>query len=66
MAISAASIQQYLHGVTYPMDKEEMINRAKENGASDDVISVMKQFPEKEYKNPTEVSRAFSSVHSKS
>ncbi len=62
MADNPVDIQAHLAGVNYPATKQELIDKAKEENASDDVISVLQQLPERRFNSPTEVSRAVSAL----
>jgi hypothetical protein len=55
MGISTAEIQSFLKDMDYPASKDDLIERAKENGAGNDVISLLDQLPDQEYTRPTDV-----------
>jgi len=58
----AAQLQQYLRGVDYPADKQDMIDTARSNSAPDDFMSFMNRLPDKTYNRPTEVEQEFSKI----
>jgi hypothetical protein len=58
----AAQLQQYLRGVDYPADKQDMIDAARSNSAPDDFMSFMNRLPDKTYNRPTEVEQEFSKI----
>lgn len=58
-APSAASIQSILKGIGYPKSKEELVEYAKQQGADDEIISLLKALPRQEYRDSAEVARAF-------
>lgn len=56
-------LQKYLSGMDYPASKDELIQRAHEEGADDLVIETLEQLPEREYDSPTAVSREVARQH---
>ncbi|MDZ7957699.1 MAG: DUF2795 domain-containing protein [Aulosira sp. DedQUE10] len=53
------SVQKYLKGVDYPATTEELIQHAQEQGADDDVLSILEELPEdEEFESPTDLSEA--------
>lgn len=53
---SPAEIQKYLGGVDYPAPKEQLVQRAREQNAPEDVCTILDELPNKEYGGPNEVS----------
>jgi hypothetical protein len=51
-------VQKYLSGVGYPATKDQLVEQAKSNGASQDVIEALSAMPEGEYDGPNRVSSA--------
>jgi hypothetical protein len=49
-------VQRYLDGVRYPTDKQTLVGFALQRGADDSVLAVLQQLPDREYRDPTEVS----------
>jgi hypothetical protein len=58
--VSPIELQKHLSGVDYPAGKADLIDRAKQQGAGDDVLQVLQQIPEREYDGPNAVSAEFS------
>jgi hypothetical protein len=54
---SPAAIERYLKGINYPASKDDLVNKAKENNAPSDVMYILKQFEEKQYNSPIDVSK---------
>jgi hypothetical protein len=54
---SPIEVQKFLGGLEYPARKREIIDKAEMQGADDDVMNVLEQLPEREYANPTDISR---------
>jgi hypothetical protein len=59
MQTSPIEVQKALKDIDYPVHKKDLIKHAKKHDASDKVIEVLEDLPDKEYKNATDVSREF-------
>jgi hypothetical protein len=59
MTTNPIQLQKYLGGVDYPTDKKTLIERAKDNGADDDVIRTLRSLPVDRFNSPNDVSEAF-------
>ncbi|MDP9987997.1 hypothetical protein J2S98_003175 [Arthrobacter oryzae] len=57
-------IQKFLGGIDYPAKREDLLSRAKEAGADDNVMKALEALPEREYDSPTAVSSAISDSNS--
>lgn len=55
-------LQKHLKGLTYPTNKEDLIQHAKKHGADNNAISVFEQMPEDEYETPADVSKAIGEI----
>jgi hypothetical protein len=51
-------VQKYLSGVSYPATRDQLVEQAKSNGASQDVIEALSGMAEGEYDGPNRVSSA--------
>ncbi len=54
-------IEKSLRAIDFPATKEEIITKAKENGASRDVLDALNKMTEKEYQKPMDVTKEVSS-----
>lgn len=59
---SSAEVEKFLHGLDYPSGKDDLISKARDNGAPDDVISLLDNLPERDYHSPVEVSNAIGNL----
>jgi hypothetical protein len=50
-------IQKYLGGLDYPVTRREIIEKAQQEGADEDVMEALNQLPEQEYESPIAISR---------
>lgn len=62
--VSAAKIQVYLKGIDYPVDKNELVDHAEENGAPDQVMDILRQLADKQYTSPADVEKEFGRIKS--
>jgi len=60
--VSAAQIQRYLKGIDYPAGKKDLVSKAKDNDAPENVMSFMNRLADKTYRGPTEVEQEFSKI----
>jgi len=58
-SISAADLQKYLKGVSYPATKDDLISAAQSNEAPDDIMNTLRSLPDKSFGGPQEVEMAF-------
>ena len=59
MAVNPIQLQKFLGGVDYPTDKQTLIDRARENGADDEVLRTLENLPFDEFNSPNDVSEAY-------
>jgi hypothetical protein len=52
-------LQKFLGGIDYPADKDTLIQRARDNGAGEDVIKTLKDLPMDRFNSPNDVSEAY-------
>jgi Protein of unknown function (DUF2795) len=53
-------VQKYLGGIDYPASKEDIVKKAKDKGADNNVMEALQNLPDQEYDAPTAVSEAIS------
>ncbi len=53
--VSPAMIQNYLAGIDYPAEKDDLIQYASDQDAPDDMISLLRQIPSRTYNKTSEV-----------
>ena len=63
-AVSAADIEKALQGTKFPKSKEELLSEVEEKSQDERVRDIIKQLPEKEYRDAAEVSQAFGELRS--
>jgi hypothetical protein len=56
--VNPVQLQKFLKGMDYPADKNTLLQRARENGADDNVMRTLEQLPRDEFNSPNDVSEA--------
>ncbi|HEY7126809.1 MAG TPA: DUF2795 domain-containing protein [Ktedonobacterales bacterium] len=56
---SPSNVQKYLKGVDYPAKKRDLVETARKNAAPNEVVQVIQQFPDQEFKGPQDVMKAY-------
>lgn len=51
-------VQKFLGRIDYPASKDEIVSRAQESGADDNVLDALRGIPDRDYDGPTAVSEA--------
>lgn len=57
-APSPIAVHKYLHGLEYPAERQEIIDKAEEEGADADILHLLQRLPDREYESPVEVASA--------
>jgi hypothetical protein len=55
-------VQKYLSGIDYPARKEDLIKRAEEQGADEELLSTLNSIEDEEFETPADVSKAIGQV----
>lgn len=59
METSPIEVQKALKGMDYPAKKQDLIEKARKNGAPQEVMKVLENLPDKEFENAVDVSKEF-------
>jgi hypothetical protein len=59
MSVNPIQLQKFLGGVDYPTDKKTLIDRARQNGADDNVIKTLERLPADRFNSPNDISQAW-------
>jgi len=62
MNVSPAEVEKYLGGISYPVDKQKLIDYAKQKGAPDEVISMLQKMGDKNYNSSVDVTEEFGKI----
>lgn len=58
MPVNPVRVQTFLGGLDYPVDKAQLIQRAREKGADRTVLDTLEAMPERTYASPKDVTEA--------
>ena len=56
--VNPIELQKYLKGMDYPAEKKSLVQQAKKNGASKEIISFLDELKEESFETPAQVSKA--------
>ena len=56
--VNPVHVQKFLGGLDYPASKEDLMKRAEQEGADQEVRSILEQLPDQSYETPADVSKA--------
>lgn len=56
-------IQKFLGGLDYPAGKQDILEKAKQEGADEKVMHVLENIPDQDYASPVAVSREVGKLH---
>ena len=60
--VNPVQVQKFLKGIDYPASKQNLIERAKQQGADENVCSALEQLPDEQFETPAKVSKAISNI----
>ena len=58
--VNPIELQKHLGGVDYPASRDDLVRKAEENGADEEVLEALRGIPDREYDAPTAVTKAVS------
>ena len=56
--VSPAQVEKSIKGTHFPAQKQDLIQRARENNANQDVLDVLENMPDKKFNSPVDISKA--------
>ena len=60
--VTSSQFQEYLVGVSYPIDKGELLSIARDHGAPQEILEQLEKRPEEEYRGEGDVIQAVQAV----
>ena len=54
-----AEIEQAIKGTNFPASKQDLMQQAKQNNASQDVMKAIDNLPEQKFNSPTDIAKAW-------
>ena len=61
--ISPIEVEKYLKGVDYPAAKADLVKKAQQQGADQQILEALRQLPEETFQKPTDVAKAIGEVN---
>ncbi len=58
MSVNPIQLQKFLGGVDYPARKQDLLDRAKRQGADENVLETLRSLDRDEFNSPNDVSEA--------
>ncbi|MGC1214462.1 MAG: DUF2795 domain-containing protein [Micromonospora sp.] len=62
MTVTGVQLQEYLAGLDYPVSKEDLVRWGQENGASTEMLQMLKALPVDQFDSPAELSEALNTL----
>lgn len=60
--VSPAELQQYLKGVSYPTSKDDLVSKARENGAPENVVNMIQGMAQEMFNGQQEIMKAYGAM----
>ncbi|HZP85686.1 MAG TPA: DUF2795 domain-containing protein [Burkholderiales bacterium] len=60
--INPVQVQKFLKGMDYPANKQQIVRKAQDEGADDNVRQMLDRLPDQDYETPAEVSKAIGEI----
>lgn len=61
--INPIELQKHLKGVSYPASKQDVIAKAKENGADQELLSTLERLSDERFQTPADVNKAIGDLN---
>lgn len=61
--INPIELQKHLKGVNYPATKQDVIEKAKENGADQELQSALENLSDEQFETPADVNKAIGAIN---
>ena len=58
MAVNPIQVEKFLKGVDYPASKDDLVKKAEQNGADEEIRSTLQQLKANKFNTPADVSKA--------
>ncbi|MBI3911582.1 MAG: DUF2795 domain-containing protein [Armatimonadetes bacterium] len=59
---SLANVANFLHGIDFPASRRDLVDCAEQNGAPEEVLNVLGQLPDQQYRSMADVMKAYGQV----
>lgn len=62
MTVTGVQLQEYLAGLDYPVSREDLIRWAQENGASTELLQMLRALPAEQFNDPAELHESLATL----
>ncbi|GAB3174490.1 uncharacterized protein DUF2795 [Micromonospora palomenae] len=62
MTVTGAQLQDYLAGLDYPVSREDLVRWGQENGASTELLQMLRALPAEQFNDPAELHEALATL----
>ncbi|RJP47332.1 MAG: DUF2795 domain-containing protein [Armatimonadetes bacterium] len=56
--VNPIQVQKFLEGLDYPVNKQQLVDYAKKQGADENVMRTLNRIPDQSFETPVDVSEA--------
>jgi len=56
--VSPAQVEKSIKGAHFPAQKQDLIQQAKQNKADQEVLDILENMPDKQFRSPVDISKA--------
>ena len=60
--VNPVQVQKFLGGLDYPASKQDIVKRAEQESADENVYSTLEQIPDRQYDGPNAVSHEIGKI----
>ncbi|GHJ51847.1 DUF2795 domain-containing protein [Micromonospora chersina] len=62
MTVTGVQLQEFLAGLDYPVSRTDLVRWGQENGASTEMLQMLKALPAEEFNTPAELGEALNTL----
>ncbi|MET8912165.1 DUF2795 domain-containing protein [Micromonospora sp. NPDC004551] len=62
MTVTGVQLQEFLAGLDYPVSRADLVRWGQENGASTEMLQMLKALPAEEFDTPAELGEALNTL----
>ncbi|MEH0844285.1 DUF2795 domain-containing protein [Micromonospora sp. CPCC 205711] len=62
MTVTGVQFQEYLAGLDYPVSREDLVRWGQENGASTEMLQMLRALPAEQFDSPADLNEALSTL----
>ncbi len=60
--VNPIQVQKFLKGIKYPCSKQDLVKKAKSEGADQNVLDTLQKIPDRDYDAPTDVTKEIGKI----